>query len=124
MEVFFLEVLNKQVAHILPHRLNRLLQRRALVHHNVFQVRLERRRHGVAGGVLVAGAEIQALHLAVDIVAANGRVGRAQRQAQHLRPARNAVHLGNVQLKLADLAALDGLERLLDRRLDRDVALE
>lgn len=72
-------------------------------------------------GVLV---DAQLLHLPVDVEATDGGIGRAQIQAQHLGPAGDAVHLGDVQLVVADLAALDGVEGLGDGSLDGDVALE
>lgn len=120
MELVLLEELHKQVTHILPHRLDSLLQRRALVHDDVLQMRLERSRQPRRS----VFREAQPLHLAVDLVAADGGVGSTQRQAQHLGPAGDAVHLGDVQLVVGDLAALDGLEGLLHLRLDGDVALE
>lgn len=119
MEAVLLEVLDEQVAHVLADSLDGLLQWGALVHDDVIEVCV---KGGRQAGRRVAN--VQLLHLAVNVEAADGSVGRSEGQAEHLGAAGNAVDLGDVELVVGDLAALDGLEGLRDGGFNGDVALE
>lgn len=122
-----LEIIAEKLAHSHAHISNGLLHRRPLVHGGVVEVGAEGGiGHGVDGQrgntFLDRLSSISAGILVFE--AGNCAIGDSQAHAEYRRSRGDEVALGDVELVVGHLAALDGVEGLCNLGLDHDEALQ